>query len=259
MRSFGSLALMGLVAAATAQETGQLGDATKNLDNPAGAAYQAVLPENGPIQGSVVAVTNENQGVDFAVNFKNLPKEGGPFPFHIHVAPIPADGNCTGALAHLDPFIRGEATPCNPAKPETCQVGDLSGKYGKAGTNCTSYKASFTDPYVSLKPGIGAFFGNRSIVIHYANKTRITCANFTWISQPVGSNSTYNMTSMTRTPTPMSPAAPTSAPGSEGSQPSSPKPSSSPPAVVSTGDAGALSIPASIIFATTALMWALGL
>ena len=27
-------------------------------------------------------------------------------------------------------------------------------------------------------PGIGAFFGNRSIVFHYANKTRISCANF---------------------------------------------------------------------------------
>ena len=27
-------------------------------------------------------------------------------------------------------------------------------------------------------PGTGAFFGNRSIVFHYANKTRISCANF---------------------------------------------------------------------------------
>ena len=30
-------------------------------------------------------------------------------------------------------------------------------------------------------PGIGAFFGNRSIVFHYANKTRISCANFTLV------------------------------------------------------------------------------
>jgi len=33
--------------------------------------------------------------------------------------------------------------------------------------------------YASLVPGIGAFFGNRSIVIHYANSTRLACANFT--------------------------------------------------------------------------------
>lgn len=38
---------------------------------------------------------------------------------------------------------------------------------------------SYTDLYSSTLPGIGAFFGNRSIVVHYNNKTRITCANFT--------------------------------------------------------------------------------
>jgi len=33
--------------------------------------------------------------------------------------------------------------------------------------------------YASLVPGIGAFFGNRSIVIHDANSMRLACANFT--------------------------------------------------------------------------------
>ena len=33
--------------------------------------------------------------------------------------------------------------------------------------------------------GIGAFFGNRSITLHWANTTRLTCANF----QQGGSNS----------------------------------------------------------------------
>jgi hypothetical protein len=35
--------------------------------------------------------------------------------------------------------------------------------------------------------GDGSFMGNRSIVIHYANKTRIACANFVDYS---GTNST---------------------------------------------------------------------
>ena len=38
---------------------------------------------------------------------------------------------------------------------------------------------SFTDMYAALVPGIGAFFGNRSIVLHFANTTRLACANFT--------------------------------------------------------------------------------
>jgi hypothetical protein len=50
--------------------------------------------------------------------------------YHIHAYPVPSDGNCTGTLAHLDPYIRGESPPCDPTEPQTCQVGDLSGKHG---------------------------------------------------------------------------------------------------------------------------------
>jgi hypothetical protein len=34
------------------------------------------------------------------------------------------------------------------------------------------------DAYASTLEGIGSFFGNRSIVFHFPNKTRITCASF---------------------------------------------------------------------------------
>ena len=50
--------------------------------------------------------------------------------YHIHDQPVPADGNCTATLAHLDPYIRGEIPPCDNTQPETCQVGDLTGKHG---------------------------------------------------------------------------------------------------------------------------------
>ncbi len=43
---------------------------------------------------------------------------------------MPANGNCSATLAHQDPYIRGEIPPCNATAPETCQVGDLSGKHG---------------------------------------------------------------------------------------------------------------------------------
>ena len=59
--------------------TGQLGDAHEILDNPMGAAYFAALPPSAPIEGSILAATDEGQGVNFAVNFANLPSTGGPF------------------------------------------------------------------------------------------------------------------------------------------------------------------------------------
>ena len=49
---------------------------------------------------------------------------------------------------------------------------------------------SYTDIYVSTVPGAAAFFGNRSLVVHDKNLTRITCANFTLQSNsanPTGS------------------------------------------------------------------------
>lgn len=90
---------------------------------------------------------------------------------------MPSDGNCTATKAHQDPYIRGEKPLCDPTQPQTCQVGDLSGKHG----NITelSYSTQYYDLYASTKDGIGAFFGNRSIVVHAFNTTRLNCANFT--------------------------------------------------------------------------------
>jgi len=34
-----------------------------------------------------------------------------------------------------------------------------------------------------LQEGLGAFFGNRSFVVHFANTTRIACANFSYIGE----------------------------------------------------------------------------
>ncbi|KAI5466022.1 superoxide dismutase, partial [Mariannaea sp. PMI_226] len=190
------------IAAVTAIFFGQVAsqDAEPVTDNPVGVTYKAVLPSEpffkysgleGNVKGYVSATANrDGNGVDFSVAFSNLPKEGGPFLYHLHVAPVPADGNCTQTLAHLDPYERGEATPCDSSEPQSCQVGDLSGKYGTIQSD--PFKAFYLDQYASTKQGIGAFFGNRSIVIHYANKTRLTCANFVQVgTAPPASNVTY--------------------------------------------------------------------
>ncbi|OLN94337.1 Cell surface Cu-only superoxide dismutase [Colletotrichum chlorophyti] len=184
--SFIAAATVGRVVA----QTGELGDAAV-VSNPPGVAYELVFPDtpffksgslDGNVKGHISAVTApDGKGVQFTARFSNLPSQGGPFMYHIHVDPVPEDGNCTKTLAHQDPYIRGEATPCDATKPETCQTGDLSGKHGAVAVD---YEKTYVDPYLSIVEGPGSFFGNRSIVFHFANKTRITCANFKLVTKP---------------------------------------------------------------------------
>ncbi|EAQ92701.1 hypothetical protein CHGG_00936 [Chaetomium globosum CBS 148.51] len=136
--------------------------------------------------GEVTAEANpDGQGVRFTLKLSNLPTTGGPFSYHLHVDPVPENGNCTATLAHLDPYIRGEATPCEKSSPATCQVGDLSGKHGAITPDAEgAFEATYVDLYASTLEGIGAFFGNRSIVFHHPNKTRISCASFEQVTLP---------------------------------------------------------------------------
>ncbi|GAP84902.1 putative superoxide dismutase [Rosellinia necatrix] len=202
-----SFSAVGTCALAQNSTTGQLGDAVAVTNNPVGKSAIAELPEepffaagslNGNVKGSVKATTGaRGAGVDYEVTFSNLPAEGGPFTYHLHVDPVDATGNCTNTLAHLDPFIRGEVPACDPSKPATCQVGDLSGKYGKITSD--PFTAKFHDDFTAMSEGPGSYFLNRSIVVHFANKTRITCANFAVLTYP--NNATATSSSYQQTPT----------------------------------------------------------
>lgn len=80
-----------LIAAASAALLGRAAaeDAMPASNNPVGAAYKAMLPEEpffesaaleGNIKGGIWAETAADQvGTKFTVKFENLPKEGGPF------------------------------------------------------------------------------------------------------------------------------------------------------------------------------------
>jgi hypothetical protein len=86
-------------------------------------------------------------------------------------------------------FVRTENPTCDSDHPETCQVGDLSGKHGSisqltsssAGDSASigTFQAIYLDAYLSTDPNNMAFFGNRSIVVHAANGTRLNCGNVT--------------------------------------------------------------------------------
>lgn len=176
------VSVLSLLAAASAVSA-QSSTAPVVADNPIGAKYVATLPQKAgsSLAGSIEGVTAaDGKGVKFTVHFSGLPATGGPFMYHIHAKPVPADGNCTGTGAHLDPYHYGEEKACDASKPEICQTGDLSGKHGKFDTN--EFSAEYTDLYSATLPTDPAFFGNLSFVLHLANKTRIGCANFHMVS-----------------------------------------------------------------------------
>ncbi|MCJ1407920.1 hypothetical protein MMC19_001991 [Ptychographa xylographoides] len=181
--------------------TGPGGNASIQNGNPA-ASYEAVLPMNDfdsaggiMIMGTITGTAAANgTGVMFNVSFTNFPSEAeyGPFVYHIHELPVPADGNCSSTMAHLDPTMRGELHACEAAAPQTCQAGDLAGKHGNI--TAANWNVMYTDLYLSTTPGSPYFFGDKSIVIHSTNATRLTCANFTMVSS--------TMTNSTSSPTP---------------------------------------------------------
>ncbi|EGD91757.1 hypothetical protein H112_00870 [Trichophyton rubrum D6] len=170
-------------------------DAPETVNNPLGVVYQAKLPESSRtgIRGTINATAHSSgRGVVFTLDLWGFDMTEGPFPYHIHVDPVPTNGSCGPTLDHLDPFIRGQTPPCDDTLPQSCEVGDLSGKYGRLRTSSMEehFHQKFHDLYTSTKSGLGTFFGNRSIVIHAKNSTRLTCANFTLVEQP-GTSTSY--------------------------------------------------------------------
>lgn len=170
------------------------GPASAQSNLPA-ATYTATLPSiafdaltGTTISGTITGSSNQGAlGVTFNVNFANFPDfaQYGPFVYHIHDQPVPADGNCTSTMGHLDTTNAGEYYPCIISASQNCQIGDLAGKHGMI--TQTPFTASYVDPYLSTDPSSSYFFGAKSIVIHTANTTRLTCANFQMSS---GGNST---------------------------------------------------------------------
>ena len=97
----------------------------------------------------------------------------------------------------MDPYNITDAYKCPGSAPDvasTCQLGDLAGKHGKIDTatlTTGSFQVQYLDLFLSTVPDTTAFFGNRSIVVHAANGTRLNCGNFVSQSGDMGgSNST---------------------------------------------------------------------
>ncbi|KAK1773148.1 superoxide dismutase [Copromyces sp. CBS 386.78] len=172
--------LLGLLATATlavsqssTNTTGKLGDARPVRNNPVIGEVWVAKFDSPTVKGFVTAVAN-TVGVNYTIDVTGLPVDQGPFTYHVHLRPVPADGNCADTAGHLDSYLRGDSPPCNSAAPQTCEVGDLSGKYGTV--TGPSVVKSFNDPYSALNVINLGYIGNRGIVFHNGNSTRIACA-----------------------------------------------------------------------------------
>lgn len=143
--------------------------APKNTDNVKGTIAVADFPK-----GNVVFYVKRGQQVKVHVDITALPESGGPFQYHIHENPVPANGDCNAVGNHFNPF---SAPPvCDEQIDDSyCQVGDLSGKHGWIDTTC--FETKYYDPYLSLEEGNPAYVVGKSVVFHYANLTKFACAN----------------------------------------------------------------------------------
>ncbi|OBT69999.1 hypothetical protein VE03_00366 [Pseudogymnoascus sp. 23342-1-I1] len=173
MRSTLMLAVASALVASTVA-----GEAPKVTGNP-DVTYKAEIAdsnENGVAGFVEITAGTDGTGTDIEYEFK-LPEEGGPFTFHIHVNPVNSTGSCASTGGHLDPYNAGDSPACDTSKLAFCEVGDLSGKIGQK-LPAGEISGRLADAFTSLVEGTPAFIGNRSIVVHASDKTRIACANF---------------------------------------------------------------------------------
>lgn len=169
--------------------------ASKNSDSPYNSEAVAKFPSGGSssVEGEVSFTGQKNGSVSVHVELSGLPSTGGPLLYHIHQAPVPSNGSCAATLAHFNP--NGGSTACaNQTDTSYCELGDLSGKWGKI--KDTTFDVTYIEPFLSLNPSNPYYFadGKRSITIHYANTTRIACANITLTNKGT-SNSSNNTSS----------------------------------------------------------------
>ncbi|PWY73208.1 Cu,Zn superoxide dismutase-like protein [Aspergillus sclerotioniger CBS 115572] len=147
-----------------------------------GKLYRAELQpkDNTTVGGHVTTYSGPSKvGINFDIEFWGIPTDGQPLAYHIHEKPVPEDGNCYSTGAHLDPYKRGDTIPCDIKAPETCQVGDLSGKHGPVwAPEDETFSVTYTDWFVSNVVGDVSFFGNLSVVVHASDNSRLACGNF---------------------------------------------------------------------------------
>lgn len=106
------------------------------------------------------------------VSISGLP--AGLHPYHIHEHGV-VGGDCASALEHFNPTNIPSTTHCDRIHPKkTCQMGDLSAKYGPLSEG--KIKLAFYEPFLKFSPQKMSIIG-KSVVIHSPDLKRIACGN----------------------------------------------------------------------------------
>ncbi|KAI9591831.1 superoxide dismutase [Syncephalis fuscata] len=150
--------------------------AVQPLDLVSAEKAEAVI--NGPTVHASFSFETRNNSIVLSGLIDSGFTDNGNYSYHIHKFPVPADGNCTATGGHLDPQNRN-GTACTSTTLDHCEMGDLSGKFGKIEVRDNGARAVipfiFEDPTLTMT-GENSIV-NRSVVIHAPNSTRIGCAN----------------------------------------------------------------------------------
>ncbi len=147
------------------------GKAPTVTDSPKNVLARAHL-DKGLTKG-VIEFSAKNGTVKVHIDTTGLPEEGGPFYYHIHKSPVPANGNCEATGTHLNPY-NAPYEDCDEFQDDSyCQVGDLSGKHGYINTTC--FETTYYDPFLSLNPKNKAYIVGLAVNLHFANMTKISC------------------------------------------------------------------------------------
>ncbi|KAJ1930449.1 hypothetical protein IWQ60_000315 [Tieghemiomyces parasiticus] len=104
------------------------------------------------------------------------------YSYHVHVSPVGANHNCTATGGHYDPYsVNKDASTykCDGTQSKTtCELGDLSGRFGSIKANGDGVAMSpqlFIDSYLSVS-NMNPVHG-RSIVLHNGKGDRVACGN----------------------------------------------------------------------------------
>ncbi|KAJ2780966.1 hypothetical protein H4R18_003164 [Coemansia javaensis] len=174
--------LVSLLPALAAAAVVVAGQGLTPTDNPRYVTVAIARPSGNGIRGAVrFTRLADGSGLQLDVQAEGL--EGGvQYPYHIHVNPVPASGDCMATGGHLDPdrakALAGGAYRCDPAQTWTCEAGDLAGIYGNLtadGSGSSKFKTSYRSTVLSFDGRVSVL--GHSIVIHAPNNTRLACAN----------------------------------------------------------------------------------
>eukprot|EP00050_Salpingoeca_kvevrii_P016701 m.57838 g.57838 ORF g.57838 m.57838 type:complete len:744 (+) comp7106_c0_seq1:171-2402(+) len=138
------------------------------------------------VYGSITfSQLDPSSATTMTVALNGLNKEAGGY--HVHVLPVlpgtaPYQASlCANLQGHFNPTNAGSGT-CDSTKPQTCEIGDLSGKHGSL-AGLSSISQSYTDAFLPLF-GINSIVG-RSVVIHKA-------AGPVWVCGTIVPQGSYN-------------------------------------------------------------------